>query len=172
GKNSPGVARMYCGALGKTGICQVGVSVHLVDDHASSAVDWRLFLPESWDDTTITDPTEAAEVRRRRQRCAIPEQVRHRQKWLLALDMLDEITDDWGQPERPVVADAGYGDTTAFRSGLTDRGLDYVVAVKPVTSAHPGDAVPERPTYSGRGRPSVPHCPEAPSNLRTLVLAA
>lgn len=54
GKDSPGVARMYCGALGKTGICQVGVSVHLVDDLASSAADWRLFLPESWDDTTIT----------------------------------------------------------------------------------------------------------------------
>lgn len=47
GKDSPGVARMYRGALGKTGICQVGVSVHLASDHASSAVNWRLFLPES-----------------------------------------------------------------------------------------------------------------------------
>jgi SRSO17 transposase len=172
GKDSPGVARMYCGALGKTGICQVGVSVHLVDDHASSAVDWRLFLPESWDDTTITDPAAAAEAERRRQRSAIPDTVRHREKWRLALDMLDEVTGDWGLPHRPVVADAGYGDTTAFRLGLTERGLDYVVAVKPTTSAHPGDAVPEQPAYSGHGRPPVPRYPEDPSNLRTLVLAA
>jgi SRSO17 transposase len=172
GKDSPGVARMYCGALGKTGICQVGVSVHLVDDQASSAVDWRLFLPESWDDTTITDQAAAAEAKRRRARCAIPDTVRHREKWRLALDMLDEVTGEWGLPERPVVADAGYGDTTAFRQGLTDRGLDYVVAVKPTTSAHPGDAVPEQPAYSGRGRPPVPRYPEDPSNLRALVLAA
>ncbi|WP_406415819.1 transposase [Streptomyces sp. NBC_00842] len=51
GYDSPGVARMYCGALGKRGNCQIGVSVNLVSDIASSAVDWRLFLPESWDDT-------------------------------------------------------------------------------------------------------------------------
>jgi SRSO17 transposase len=172
GKDSPGVARMYCGALGKIGICQVGVSVHLVDDHASSAVDWRLFLPESWDDTTITDPTAAAEAARRRRRSAIPEQVRHREKWRLALDMLDEVTGDWTLPKRPVVADAGYGDITAFRLGLTERGLDYVVAVKPTASAHPGDTAPEQPAYSGRGRPPVPHYPEVPSNLRDLVLAA
>jgi SRSO17 transposase len=152
GKDSPGVARMYCGALGKTGICQVGVSVHLVTDHASSAVNWRLFLPECWDDTTIEDPAVAAEADRRRQRCAIPDEVRHREKWRLALDMLDENR-GWGLPDRPVVTDAGYGDVTAFRLGLTERGLDYVVAVKAATSAHPGDTVPEQPTYSGRGRP-------------------
>nr|WP_308257131.1 transposase [Saccharothrix luteola] len=50
GKDSPGVARMYCGALGKTGNCQIGVSVHAVTDWASAAIDWRLFLPESWND--------------------------------------------------------------------------------------------------------------------------
>jgi SRSO17 transposase len=46
GKDSPGVARMYYGALGKTGNCQIGVSVHAVTDWASAAVDWQLFLPE------------------------------------------------------------------------------------------------------------------------------
>src|ERR1700743_3399078 len=52
GVDSPGVARMYCGALGKTGNCQIGVSVHAVTDWASAAIDWRLFLPTSLDDTT------------------------------------------------------------------------------------------------------------------------
>jgi SRSO17 transposase len=172
GLDSPGVARMYCGALGKTGNCQIGVSVHLVSDHASAAVDWRLFLPESWDDTTLADPAQAQEVRRRRTRCKIGEDVRHREKWRLALDMLDELTGEWDLPDRPVSADAGYGDITAFRLGLDERGLRYVVAVKPTTSAYPGDARPERPPYRGRGRPSNSRYPDDPSNLRALVLTA
>jgi SRSO17 transposase len=138
GDASPGVARQYCGALGKTGNCQVGVSVHLVTDTASAAVDWRLFLPESWDDTTTDDPVQATRIRARRARSKILDDVRHVEKWRLALDMLDEATGSWGLPaDRPVVADCGYGDATAFRLGLTDRGLTYVLAVKPTTSAYP-----------------------------------
>ena len=59
-------------ALGKTGNCQVGVSVHAVTDWASAAIDWRLFLPQSWDDDTISDPDTAAEIRGRRSRSKIP----------------------------------------------------------------------------------------------------
>jgi SRSO17 transposase len=140
GKDSPGVARMYCGALGKTGNCQIGVSVHAVTDWASAAIDWRLFLPESWDDRRVEEvgneqasSETLAEIRRRRARCQVPDEMRHREKWRLALDMLDEITgnsvDQWGLPRRPVVADAGYGDATEFRLGLTERGLTYVLAV-------------------------------------------
>jgi len=92
GADSPGVARMYSGALGKTGNCQIGVSVHAVTDWASAAIDWRLFLPASWDETTAAGAGAAAEIRQRRARCKIPDQVRHREKWRLALDMLDEIT--------------------------------------------------------------------------------
>src|SRR3954465_5656255 len=101
GKDSPGVARMYCGALGKTGNCQIGVSVHAVTDWASAAIDWRLFLPESWDDEKTADERAAAEIQRRRERSAIPHDVRHREKWRLALDMLDEVIGQWGLPRRP-----------------------------------------------------------------------
>lgn len=171
GLDSPGVARMYCGALGKTGNCQVGVSVHLVTDRASAAVDWRLFLPASWDPATITDPTLAHDLARRRQRRKIADDVGHREKWRLALDMLDEI-ESWGLPDRPVVSDAGYGDITAFRQGLTERGRTYVVAVKPTTSAYPADATPETVTYSGRGRRPAPRYRADPADLKTLALAA
>jgi SRSO17 transposase len=171
GKGSPGVARMYSGTLGKTGNCQIGVSLHLVTDRASAAVDWRLFLPESWDDAMVADPVAAEQVRARRVRCKIDEDVRYREKWRLALELLDEVTRSWGLPARPVVADAGYGDTTAFRLGLEARGLRYVVAVKPTTSAYPGDAVPVRPPYQGRGRPPTPRYPDDPANLRALALA-
>ncbi|MFE7749807.1 IS701 family transposase [Streptomyces sp. NPDC057428] len=102
GYDSPGVARMYCGALGKRGNCQVGVSVNLVSDRASSAVDWRLFLPESWDDAKhAEDPLMAEAIRRRRAKAGIPDTERHREKWRLALDMLDEVRDNWELPGRP-----------------------------------------------------------------------
>ncbi|MDR7303050.1 hypothetical protein JOF55_003231 [Haloactinomyces albus] len=56
----------------------------------------------------------------------------------LALDMLDETPEDWNLSARPVVADSGYGDATAFRFGLAERGLSSVVAVKPGTCPQPG----------------------------------
>src|SRR5712691_8492587 len=114
----PCVARQYSGTLGKTANCQVGVSVHLVNEGASCAADWRLFCPESWDDAALADPVAAAAARRRRERAGIPDEVRHREKWRLALDMIQEMTGPggWGLPDlaggaRPVVAaDIGYGD--------------------------------------------------------------
>lgn len=178
GVDSPGVARMYCGALGKTGNCQIGVSVHAVTDWASVAINWRLFLPESWDEAAATEASEVAEIRRRRARCRIPDEVGHREKWRLALDMLDEVigTDTaggWGLLARPVVADAGYGDATGFRLGLAERGLSYVVAVKGSTTAYPLEAMPERLPYTpGRGRPPVPRYREPHTTLKTLVTGA
>jgi SRSO17 transposase len=192
GSDSPGVARMYSGTLGKVGNCQIGVSVHAVTDAASVAINWALFLPESWDDTTTdanADAETIAQIRRRRARCKIPDGVRHREKWRLALDMLDQIigsvendqevegghgveSGGWGLPRRTIVADAGYGDITGFRLGLEQRGLHYVVAAKGSTSAYSVDAVPTAPAYSGRGRPPKPRYRDDPSNLTALALAA
>src|SRR5881628_1976394 len=177
GSDSPGVARMYSGTLGKVGNCQIGVSVHAVTDWASAAIDWRLFLPKSWDETTTDDAGLATDIRRRRARCKIPDAVRHREKWRLALDMLDEVLGEpasggWGLPARPVVGDAGYGEVTEFRLGLVARGLSYVVAVKGTTSAYPVDAAPSAPAYAGRGRPPVPRYRDEPASLATLALAA
>jgi SRSO17 transposase len=182
GAASPFVARQYSGTLGKVGNCQIGVSVHLVNEHASCAADWRLFCPESWDDTTLDDPGAAAGARRRRERAGIPADVRHTEKWRLALEMIDEMTGPggWGLLEqitaaggaRPVVvADAGYGEGADFRLGLTGRDWQYVIAVKGSTSARPRDAVPGALAYGGMGRPSVPRYRTAPASLRQLAIA-
>ncbi|WP_442813647.1 transposase [Streptomyces sp. NBC_01754] len=90
----------------------------------------------------------------------------------MALDMLDEVRGDWELPDLPVVADAGYGDATGFREGLTERGLTYAVAVKATTTAHPGDATPQRPPYSGQGRPPVSAYPHPHTTLRELARTA
>jgi SRSO17 transposase len=185
GKASPLVARQYSGTLGKVGNCQVGVSVQMVTDHASVAANWRLFCPPSWDDHTVDDPALAEQTRVRRARAGIPDEVRHREKWRLALDMLDEMltpadsdsTGDsvggWGLPKRPVVGDSGYGDAAEFRLGLTDRGLPYVLQVDPTAIAQPADAVPAQSARpAGRGRPPTPRYPTKPVTLRELALAA
>jgi len=160
GRFSPGVAHQYCGALGKTANCQVVVSVNAVTDRASCPLDWRLFVPEAWDADA-----------ERRTRAKIPEDVRHRPKWQLALDVLDELL-AWGLDRRVVQADGGYGDTTAFRLGLEERELEYVVQVKGTTSAQPAAAVPVTPAYQGRGRPRKARYPDKPRSLRDLLLAA
>jgi SRSO17 transposase len=183
GAASPCVARQYSGTLGKTANCQVAVSVHLVGEHASCAADWRLFCPQSWDDAALADPVAAARAARRRDRAGIPDQVRHTEKWRLALEMTDEMTGPggWGVLEqvtaaggaRPVVtADAGYGDNTSFRLELETRGWRYVVAVKGTTSAYAGDAEPvTRSLGGGPGRPPRPAYPAPPANLRQLAIA-
>src|SRR3712207_134715 len=171
GTASPGVARQYCGTLGKVGNCQVGVSISAVTDAASCPLDWRLFLPERWDDACAASPEVAAAIRPRRERAGIPAGARHRQKWRLALDMIDELA-GWGLAPPVVVADAGYGDIAEFRDELSARGQAWVVQVQGALGAHAADAVPTRVPTSGRGRPSRPRYRTAPAALREHVLAA
>jgi SRSO17 transposase len=71
-----------------------------------------------------------------------------------------------------VVADAGYGDATGFRLGLTERGLTYVLAVSPTATAHPAEETPVTPPWAGNGGPPGPHYPDKPVDLKTLVMAA
>ncbi len=153
GPASPGVARQYSGTLGKIGNVQIGVSIHAVTDQASCPLDWRLFLPESWDDTCSDSNEHADLVTARRVRAQIPDTVRHRPKWELALEMIDELR-TWGLTPPVIVGDAGYGEIGYFRTGLTERAIPYVVQVKSSTSLHDAAARFEMPASTGkRGRP-------------------
>ncbi len=160
GRYSVGVAPQYCGALGKVANCQVGVSVHAATDQASCPIDWRLFLPESWD----------ADAERRRT-AHVPQAERHRPKWQLALELLDELA-GWELVPPVVLADAAYGEIGEFRLGLEQRDLAYVVQVPGTISAYPEDVAPEAVPYAGRGRPPVPRYRRPRWALRQLVLAA
>ena len=171
GTSSPCVARQYSGTLGKVGNCQIAVSVHAVTDAASCPLDWRLFMPESWDDARAEGPGAAAAVAARRRKAAIPDTERNRPKWQQALEMIDELL-TWGRPRPPVVVgDAGYGDNSRFRTGLTERHLPYVMAVKAATSVYPVDVVPETPEYPGTGRPPTARYRTTKPNCKDLALS-
>jgi SRSO17 transposase len=160
GRQSVGVARQYCGALGKVSNCQVGVSVNAATDEASCRLDWRLFLPAEWD-----------EDRERRRKVHLPAEIRHRPKWRLALAMIDELR-SWGLEPPVILGDAGFGDVTEFREGLRERALRYVLQVKGDTSAYAEEIAPERPRWSGSGRPPKPRYRTKPSLLRKLAFQA
>ena len=119
GTHSVGVERQYSGTLGKTGNCQVAVSVHHVGEQGNAPLGWRLYLPESW-----------ANDSERRKQAGIPEQIAFRKKWELALEIIDQVR-GWGLPDQAVLADAGYGDATEFREGLEERKLAYAVGITP-----------------------------------------
>ncbi len=142
GRHSVGVARQYCGVLGKQDNCQAVVSVSLVNRTMSVPAAYRLYLPKTW----AKDPD-------RRQAAGVPQDVRFQKKWLIALDQIDELLEE-DLPPAPIVADAGYGDATAFRDGLTERGFSYAVGIKPDTTVWPPGTEPLSPRpYGGRGRP-------------------
>jgi SRSO17 transposase len=165
GKMSVGVARQYSGALGKVGNCQIGVSVNAASDEASCPLDWRLFVPEEWDEDSEFN-------RDRRAKCKLPDDVHHVEKWRQALAMIDELR-DWGIEPPVVLGDGAYGDVTEFRSGLQEREISYVLDVKSTTSAYGEDVTPSQPPRpEGRGRPPKPRYREDPSSLKQVALKA
>jgi SRSO17 transposase len=157
-----GVQRQYSGTLGKTANCQLGVSVNAVTEHASCPLDWRLFVPESWDEPAMAE---------RRAACQLPKGVHHRPKWQLVLDMLDELG-GWGLGAPVLLADSGYGEIGEFRGGLDTRQIPYVVEVRSDTSAYPEHVHPVAAPYTGKGRRPRPHYQQAPSSLKQLAMAA
>jgi SRSO17 transposase len=160
GRYSVGVARQYSGALGKVGNCQIGVSISAATDAASCPIDWRLFLPEEWDADA-----------ERRQKAHLPEEVGHKEKWRLALEMLDELR-GWGLEPPVILADSAYGEISEFRLGLDERELAYVVQLKGGSSAYAAEVGRETAAYCGRGRPPGRRYRARRSSLKQLALAA
>src|SRR5437899_8946326 len=122
GQHSVGVARQYCGVLGKQDNCQVAVSLSVAHERASIPVAYRLYLPEAW-----------AQDQRRRRAAGVPDALEFRTKWQIALEQIAQLAVE-GVPAAPVVADAGYGVVTAFRDALTARAIAYVVGISTETT--------------------------------------
>jgi SRSO17 transposase len=125
GKLSVGVARQYCGCLGKRANCQVLVSLTLAKGEVPVPIGLRLFLPEPW----AADAERCA-------RAGVPaEHQRLLAKTDIALEEIDRIIAAGARFGR-VVADAGYGISAAFRQGLSERGLIWAAGVPRVQNVY------------------------------------
>jgi len=144
GDKIPAVQRQYCGQTGKTDNCVVAVQLALATSEFHSLIDAEPFLPErSWSDD--------------RERCraaGIPDDVVHRPKWKIGLELYERavgngVRFDW------IVADEAYGMVGDFRDALNERGQRYVVEIPPhITgwSRKPRFSVPEQASTTGRPR--------------------
>ena len=141
GTHSVGVARQYCGRLGKTDNCQIAVSLSIANHHVSLPIAWRLYLPEDW-----------ANDAGRRKKAHVPEGVKFRSKPQIALAQIEAAVKARVAPGI-VLTDAGYGNDGAFRAGVTALGLTYAVGVQSTLSVWPPgeEPLPPKP-WSGRGR--------------------
>jgi SRSO17 transposase len=141
GTHSVGVARQYCGQLGKQDNCQVAVSVSLANEQYSLPVAYRLYLPESWAKDCV-----------RRKKAGVPEAAVFATKPALATKLIEQARASGSLPSI-VVADAGYGVDTAFRERLTQMGCRYVVGVTGAVTLWPeGQAPLPAKRWSGQGR--------------------
>jgi SRSO17 transposase len=141
GRHSVGVARQYCGQLGKEDNCQVAVSLSLANSHASLPVAYRLYLPQEW----ATD-------RERLRKTGVPEDIGFETKHEIALEQLR-----WacaaGLPRGVVLTDAGYGNNSELRADITALALTYVAGILSNTTVWaPGKGPLPAKKWSGRGR--------------------
>lgn len=141
GTHSVGVARQYCGRLGKTDNCQVAVSLSLANDRGSVPLDYRLYLPKEWTDD-----------RRRCRAAGVPQEIEFRTKGQIAREQIEAALKQ-GIVRGTVLADAAYGDETDFRDWLIEQQFDYVLAVRSATSVWWGKHQPAQARPAGRGRP-------------------
>ncbi len=144
GTHSVGVARQYCGQLGKQDNCQVAVSLSLANAHASLPVAYRLYLPEAWASDTA-----------RRKKAGVPEEIGFQTKPEIALDQIRAACAA-GLPRGVALMDAGYGTHIGLRTAITELGLPYVAGILSNTTVWaPGTGpLPPKPYVPGRGRPT------------------
>src|ERR1700730_16601895 len=137
GMSSVGVARQWCGRLGKVDNCQVGGYMAYVSRKEHAIVNARLYLPKEW-----------AKDRARRDEAGVPRTIKFRTRHELALEMLEEC--GGRLPHAWVAGDDEMGRPSSFRLELGTSGHRYLLAVPSNTLIRDIDAPP--PAYSGQGR--------------------
>ena len=160
GKHSPGVKRQYSGTLGKTGNCQVTVSLHAVGERGTVPLGFRLYLPEEW----------CADIERR-QKAKIPDSVEFATKPALGGELAVRAA-GWDVGRAPVLGDQAYGDDSKLRARLDDQQLEYVLSVSPTTTVFAaGTRFQIPPAKPGAGRPPTVAKPDS-EHTKVKTLAA
>ncbi|MEH2571746.1 IS701 family transposase [Bradyrhizobium sp. AZCC 1708] len=138
GRHSVGVHHHYCGQLGKQANCQVAVSLSIANHYASLPVAYRLYLPKAW-----------AEDTSRRKAAGVPAEISFKTKQEIALEQIRWACEA-GLPRGTLLLDAGYGNDSKLRSGITELGLSYVAGVLPQTLVWAPRTRPVRAPKKGR----------------------
>ena len=144
GKHSVGVARQYCGQVGKQENCQVAVSLSVSTTSASLPVAWRLYLPQAW-----------CEDSARRNKVGVPGEIEFQIKPDIAVQQMRRALEQ-KVPAGVVLADAAYGNSMQFRSAVTELGLQYAVGIESSTTVWESgrQPLPPPPRKPGRGAPA------------------
>ena len=141
-----GVARQYCGRLGKVANCQAGMFLAYISPLGRALVDKGLYLPESW--TVDQDRCTAA---------GVPEESRrYRSRTQLALEMVERALERGHLRAGWVAADDAFGVSPSFRQGLASLGMNYVLDVPAGFTVWPVEPEWTVPPYQGRGAPRKP----------------
>ena len=141
-----GVARQYCGRLGKVANCQAGMFLAYVSPLGRALVDKGLYLPESW----TSDPGRCAAA-------GVPkERGSYRSKTELALEMLERARELGHLRAKWVAGDDAFGMSPSFREGLAAQGMWYVLDVPGGATVWPLEPSWTNPEYQGFGRPRKP----------------
>ena len=143
GEDSVGVARQYCGSVGKIANGQVGVYLGYVSRKGYSLVEGQLFMPKEWFDEAQTE---------RWQTCGVPEDLTFKTKPEIGLELLQNAQKRGNLPFSWVAADELYGDSPTFRDGVTALGKWYFTEIKentPIWRTRPKVHIPK---WKGHGR--------------------
>ena len=143
GKDSVGVARQYCGSVGKIANGQVGVYLGYASRQGYSLIEAQLFMPEKW---------FAEEYRERRQACGVPEDLIFKTKPEIGLELLQNAQKRGNLPFSWVAADELYGDSPTFRDGVDVLGKWYFTEIKENTLIWRTRPKVYLPKWKGRGR--------------------
>ena len=150
GTHSVGAGHQYCGAVGKSANCQVSVELAVSDGWVAAPIAAQLYLPRSWSEDQV-----------RRGEAGVPAEVAFRTKSELALALIEQAQAD-GVCPAPVLADSAYGDSTDFRQGLRQLGMEFFLQVESTHKAW------TEPVALARKRTRYSLAPDAPP-ARTLA---
>jgi SRSO17 transposase len=157
GPESCGVKRQYCGRLGQTANCQVGVFLIGVTPAGTALLDHQLYLPKEW----VADGA-------RRKKTRVPDDVRFRTKPQIALDQVKRVLDEGHVRFDWIVADALYGHDGPFLDALQQLQQRYVVQVAADTRVWPKEYLAQIPPWLGRRRPGAKKTRQFARTVATL----
>ena len=160
GKNSAGVARQYCGRLGKRESCQAGVFISYASEKGMGLVDSRLYLPKKW---------FGEDYQQKRQACKIPEEMTFKTKNELVKEMVNDLIEKQLFDIQCIGCDAAFGSDHSFLDSLP-KSIYYFASVREnerIFRHMPEVIIPEQEGLGGRFK--HPRAAEEPISIKSLV---